>query len=59
MTDIHGYHQPHCYWELTDTEQKVIAAFSEARPGLGAFAEQNIQFHALGAAVRFFGRKKR
>jgi hypothetical protein len=38
MTDIHGYHQPHCHLQLTDKEQKVVAAFEEARPGLGALA---------------------
>ena len=48
MTDIHGYHQPHCHLELTDKEQKVIAAFEEARPGLGAIAEQNIRTSTTG-----------
>ncbi len=48
MTDIHGYHQSHCHLELTDKEQKVIAAFSEARPGLGAIAEQNIRTSTTG-----------
>lgn len=46
--DIHGYHQPHCHLELTDKEQKVIAAFEEARPGLGAIAEQNIRTSTTG-----------
>jgi hypothetical protein len=57
MTDIYGYHQPHCHLELTDKEQKVIEAFSEARPGLGAMpsavreatiAEQNIRTSTTG-----------
>lgn len=29
--------------ELTEKERKAIAAFEEARPGLGAVAEQNIR----------------
>jgi hypothetical protein len=43
MTDVHGYHQPHCHLQLTDKEQKVIEAFEQARPGLGALASQNIR----------------
>lgn len=46
--DIHGYLQPHCHLELTDKEQKVVAAFEEAKPGLGAITEQNIRTSTTG-----------
>lgn len=48
MTDIHGYHQSHCHLELTHEEQKVVEAFEEARPGLGAIASQNIRSSTTG-----------
>ncbi len=48
MTDIYECHQPHCHLELTDKEQKVIKVFEEARPGLGAIAEQNIRTSTTG-----------
>jgi hypothetical protein len=34
--------------QLTDKEQKVIEAFEQARPGLGALAEQNIRTSTTG-----------